>query len=935
MKILSKLLLSFVISFTAFGSFNLSAQEVEEVVVTATRREESIQDVALSIQAFSADGLTAAQITESADLADYMPGFSYANAIGSGSGTGVRGTAGATIGAGTTASVQMSVNGHGINGSAFGEIGFLDVERVEVLAGPQGTLFGRNAVAGVVNLVSARPTEEMGGYANFEMGNYGSERISTAVNIPFGDNVRTRLAYSSFQKDGWIKNLGTGNDIDGRDAYGVRLSVDIDLPNESTLKFNSAHYSSDDTRLNVAGTYCARDAFYGCLPWEKGNLNEPYHVAGTVGGLIDVLTFLSPSVNFDPYLSAVGVAPTSIDTVNKNWDPKRTQVVDNTQVEWVKELDNLTVKAKYSYSTRDYDHIDDNDHSNSTTPFQTALGPVGNWDVQFECFPASTAVASEAVECSQADEVTRQAEFTVVSDYDGPHNFSAGVYQWQSDFDNDYHVQTSSYQMLRSFEQHPYMTSLFGGALNNLGGAAAWTVFGGVFGAVAPSLLGGLIDLPTAIAQITGGTLATCANLGGLCERNLPNKMGGLITDQNGITKSTAFMGEYYYQMNEDTKFTLGLRYNDDTYESTIFSSLSDISNTNYAYTGPDYSRTNPGTSREQTENSALTYKLAVQHSLNDNSMVYASYTTGLKAGGTSPNEFSIQVPYAEEESASLEFGTRNILMDGRLLINATLFEMDVTNGQLGLIYNAGAVNKTFDYVNTGLEGQMKFFVSDNTELEFNWLALESEMAEALQDDPLNPNQASTILARGFATPGLTALLQAIGMDAATAAATATFYGDLLPNASLTNWVLTDAGIVGSYQGALLALPGLAEVTGVQLGGNRYPGTTELDYNLSITQRFPSDGGATDVRLSYVHKGQRYGSVFNDEKFSVPEAQYFDMTAIYTPSSDDWYAGAYVKNIADKRYNIGTEQSSTLQGGMSQVTYAQPRTYGLTFGMNF
>jgi len=479
------------------------------------------------------------------------------------------------------------------------------------------------------------------------------------------------------------------------------------------------------------------------------------------------------------------------------------------------------------------------------------------------------------------------------------------------------------------------MTTLFGGALNDLGGSTAWGVLGAVFGSVAPSLLGGLIDLPTAIGQVIAGTQGTCALYGPTCYRSLPNKMGGLITDQNGITKSTAFMGEYYYQMNEDTKFTLGMRYNDDTYESTIFSSLSDISNTNYAYTGPDYSRTNPGTSREQTENSAVTYKLAVQHNLSDESMVYASYTTGLKAGGTSPNEFSIQVPYAEEESASLEIGTRNILMDGRLLLNATLFEMDVTNGQLGLIYNAGAVNKTFDYVNTGLEGQMKFFATDNTEIEFNWLALDSEMGEALQDDPLNPNQATTILARGFATPGLTALLQATGMDAATAAATATYVGSLLPNAGLTNWVLTDTGIVGSYQGALLALPGLSSVTGVQLGGNRYPGTTELDYNLSITQRFPTDGGSTDVRLSYVHKGQRFGSVFNDEKFSVPEAQYFDATAIYTPSSDDWYVGAFVKNIGDKRYNIGTEQSSTLQGGMSQVTYAQPRTYGLTFGMNF
>jgi iron complex outermembrane receptor protein len=933
MKILSKLLLSFVISFTAFGSFNLSAQEVEEVVVTATRREESIQNLALSVQAFDVGALAESQITELADLSDYMPGFSYAHGIGSGSGAGVRGTSGAAIGAGTTSSVQMAINGHGINGSAFGEIGFLDVQQVEVLAGPQGTLFGRNAVGGLINLVTARPTAEMGGYANFELGNYGSERISTAINLPLGDNVRTRLAYSSFVKDGWIRNTGTGNDIDGRDAYGVRLSVDVDLPNESMIKFNTAHYSSDDNRLNVAGTYCARDAFYGCSPFEKGNLNEPYHVAGTIGGLIDLLTFLSPSVNYDPYASAVGMAPASIDTVRKNWDPLRTQVVKNTQIEYVKELTNVTVKAKYSYSSRDYQHIDDNDHSMATEGFMTALGAVPAWDVQFECFPASTTMGSEAVECAQADGITRQSEISVVSDFDGPHNFTAGVYQWQGDFDNDYHVQTSSYQMLRDFDQHPYMSSLFGGALNDLGGIVAWSVFGGVFAAVAPAIP--TIGFPAALGLIVQNTLGTCAAYGGLCERSLPNKMGGLITDQNGITKSTALMAEYYYQMDDATKFTFGLRYNDDTYESTIFSSLSDISNTNYAYQGPDYSRSNPGTSRSQSENSALTYKLAVQRDLNDNSMVYASYTTGLKAGGTSPNEFSIQIPYGEEESASLEIGTRNILMDGRMLLNATLFEMDVTNGQIGLIYNAGAVNKTFDYVNTGLEGQMKFFISDNTELDFNWLALESVMGEALQDNPLNPNQASVVLGRGFATAGLTGLLQATGMDAATAAGTAAYIGTLLPNAGLTNWALTDTGIIGSYQGALITIPGLSAITPVQLQGNRFPGSTELDYNLSLTHRFAMDGGATDVRFTYVHKGQRYGSIFNDDKFSVPEQQYMDMTAIYSPSNDDWYAGAYVKNIGDKRFQIGAEQASTLQGGMAQVTYAQPRTYGLTFGMNF
>ncbi len=151
----------------------------------------------------------------------------------------------------------------------------------------------------------------------------------------------------------------------------------------------------------------------------------------------------------------------------------------------------------------------------------------------------------------------------------------------------------------------------------------------------------------------------------------------------------------------------------------------------------------------------------------------------------------------------------------------------------------------------------------------------------------------------------------------------------------LTNWALTDTGIIASYQGALITIPGLSAVTPVQLQGNRFPGSTELDYNLSFTQRFVMDGGATDVRLTYVHKGQRFASVFNDDKFSVPEQQYFDMTAIYSPTSEDWYAGAYVKNIGDKRFQIGAEQASTLQGGMAQVTYSQPRTYGLTFGMNF
>ena len=600
---------------------NLFAQEIEEVVTTATRKAESIQDIALSVQALSADALADAQVTEVQDLAELVPGFSYQNVLGSGSLYTIRGASSAAVGAGTATSVQTAINGHTLAGSAFGEIGFFDVEQVNILAGPQGTLYGRNVVGGLINLVTARPEAEAGGYVNFEMGNYGSNRVTTALNMPFGDNVRTRLAYGSFVKDGWVKNVGTGNDIDGRDSYAVRFSVDVDIDDTSGIRFNTAEYSSDDNRMNIGGNYCEKDIFYGCTPFAKGQLGEVAHEAGTIIGFIDSLTFLRPTFTFDAYANSEKFG--TLDRVNKNHDPDRQMVVQNSQIEYVKQINDITLKAKYSYSVRDYQHTDDQDHSNASETFSTAVGPVPAMELQFECFNAAMVDSSESVECSQDYDINRQSEINLISDFDGPHNFTAGLYMRENDNANNYILQTTGYQMLRSFDLHPYSDSLFGGAMDGSGGIGFWQNFFGVFGAVAPSLFGGLIDTPTAVAQITGGTLGLCA---GTCNKTLPNELGGLITSQNSKVKSNALFGEYYYDINDATKLTLGMRYNDDTYESTIFSTLGDVTNPNYTYS-PEYSRNNSGQTREQSENSAFTYKMAIQHFINDNSMVYASYT--------------------------------------------------------------------------------------------------------------------------------------------------------------------------------------------------------------------------------------------------------------------------------------------------------------------
>ena len=193
-NIKSKLFLTLVTFSFSFSAFT---QEVEEVVVTATKKEESTQDIAVSITAITADQLAADQIYDLSDLAEVVPGFETAKGVGSGSGFVLRGIGSYGVGAAVVSSIVTSINGHSTNPSRFVETGFLDLERIEVLQGPQGTKFGRNSVQGVINLVTKRPTDEFEGYVNVEAGSYDRKLVTGALNMPFSDSVRGRLAFGS------------------------------------------------------------------------------------------------------------------------------------------------------------------------------------------------------------------------------------------------------------------------------------------------------------------------------------------------------------------------------------------------------------------------------------------------------------------------------------------------------------------------------------------------------------------------------------------------------------------------------------------------------------------------------------------------------------------------------------------------------------------
>ena len=190
--------LSLLIGALVFSSAS-SASLLEEVVVTAQKREQAIQDVGMAIQAFTGDQLQKLHITETADLDNQIPGLVIANAMGNESLTimNVRGVTQTDIGDHNEGPVAVYVDGSYV--SFLGGVGMsmFDIERVEVLKGPQGTLFGRNATGGLIHLISKRPTDELEGFGQITFGEYNLLRTEAALSGPLSDKVSGRITFSS------------------------------------------------------------------------------------------------------------------------------------------------------------------------------------------------------------------------------------------------------------------------------------------------------------------------------------------------------------------------------------------------------------------------------------------------------------------------------------------------------------------------------------------------------------------------------------------------------------------------------------------------------------------------------------------------------------------------------------------------------------------
>ena len=934
--------------FTSFNDATAQEVEVEEVVVTATRREESLQDVALSAQALTSDDLDAQQVTEMYDLGELTPGITFAPAIGSGYFIGIRGSATEAIGASSVGSVQTAVNGHVINSGAFADMGFLDAERIEILSGPQGTLYGRNVTGGLINVISARPTGDTSGYAKMQYGNLGQTRLSSAINLPVTDNVAARVAYSSYVQDGTVKNLNLGTDIDNRDSDAMRLSVDWDMGNGAVMQFTHEEHNFDDGRLNWANRFCTRNVFLGCDPTQRGTPNTTTHPAGSLAASFGTLTFMQPSKLTDTYAGAPSAD--NLDEIYLDLDPRRVGSVTHSTAEWIKSLENGDLKVKATYGTREYNHIDDNDKSVGTVQFNTVVGIPFTADLEYDCWGVQTRSTATNMECSTTEEERQQFEINWISDNDGPLNYTLGAYMHSRKYMNDYQVQTEGYVMNGDFRQHPYSDLLFQGALDGYGGYLFWANLGGILSAN----LGAGLDAGTAVAN-TIQTIIQLNTLGlnadgtpnafgpGYMQSILPPELRGLINSEHGDAESTSFFGEVYYDLDDTTKLTFGLRYDENDNYFQLLNSLGDASaggaiaaQCAKANGGVMVRSTSCGYAGGNAANDAVTGKIAIQKAISDDVMVYALYSTGNKPGGNSPNESGDVLPYEATDSSNIEFGLRSILAGGRVLLNATLFEHTNDDAHNSMIYGTSAITNTIDYVHTGLEIQSRFLLGENTSIDFNAFALDSEIGEESLYDPANPFGLASGDYFALATdgPSLSAIIGAPGVGEQ-------IYGLLGAAAPFCNFAAFAEGLVGKCQGlyvvspALLALPGFAQIARQDLKGNRMPATRELDYNISLNHMMMTERGSLDMRLTMSKKSDMYADLFNSERALVPEMTYFDLLTTYRPNNGDWYTGLYIKNINDDRHLIGIDRGSEVEGSVLNATIGAPRTYGVNFGINF
>lgn len=397
------------IIFPASQALSQSANSglIEEIVVTAQKREERLQEVPVSVTAFSGDAIEALGFRQSVDITAQTPNFSVGYPNGD---TGVpapfiRGVGLNDFGVLNQGPIAAYMDETYISSNAAQIFQLLDTERVEVLRGPQGTLYGRNATGGAVNFVSRKPTREWDGWVRAGYGSWDATKLEGAFGGPLGDKTAFRAALLKNDSDGWMKNKFTGNDQQGIDELAWRVLVETQPVDSLNLLFNvrGGKTESDAVQYRHLGVWDA-----------SGNMcSNPAILAGQC---MDIFGYSEER----PYTTLNGVdAPAVPDYDEGNYD---FEAKNDTEFWGVSLTADWTVGEYVITSITSYDDMED------FRPEETDDGPndilTGELSVDQESFSQELRVSWEGDNWSWItgayylnDEATDNTAFDILRDF--------------------------------------------------------------------------------------------------------------------------------------------------------------------------------------------------------------------------------------------------------------------------------------------------------------------------------------------------------------------------------------------------------------------------------------------------------------------------------------------------------------------------------------
>ena len=964
----------------ALSSQTLGADSgmIEEVTVTAQRVAESIQDVPIAVTALSGEMMEDRQIISTTDIQLNAPNVSFTATNFGGSSFSIRGIGRLVIAASGENGVSSHVNDIPVT-SNLNAIEFFDVQRVEVLRGPQGTLYGRNATGGAINMVTNMPSfHGVEGSIDLEIGDYGHQRIKGMLNVPITDTFAIRVAGLQLERDGYIDNLaygqvGTGgqtirgidDDVDGRDHWAARITASWDITERANLWVAYSEFDEDSDRARITNQICQTNTLplQGCVPGGFG-FESPHQgttTGGIFGGFFGALPFGDPAPASDFPRPELGFRD-----MHTDYEP----IFENNEELWTAgfsyDFEQYSIGILGAYQETDYLARQDYNMDVGATflslpsllPGNPILLPPGT------LFP-TTAPAGRGGQ----DWTNPQCNYN-----DGTSGLRGGCVTDADEtrvFSYDQASNTSEYWTVEAKIQ-----SRLDGAFNFLVGVSAYDAgnSGDYY------VFSNTLDL---LGTVTGAYPA------GFNSTRAPDNKG-LETDGQAI------FAELYYDISDDIKLTFGIRRNEDNkkiLDANVFLDASFVGlgselsresgfaqgSDNYnagradLYGASDLFAAAVGTAPFSDERLAAiraiplvpqpgerraltgspndfafeetTGRIGIDWAVNDDTLVYAFLSKGYKPGGFNPPvseafQGDIKFDFEPEEINSIEIGTKNTLLDGTMTMNASLFFYDYEGLQITRIANNSSINDNIDAEIWGfeLESMWRPASVPGLQIDFVYSHLDTEVTDGASVDPTNrtAGNAAWITLEEFVpgpTAGVNYVADLAGVQAMTQTAIALGAAVPLPGTIYPN------GVPAYFNRGFLDAVGVPTSNGLSqnLNGNALPNSPENTIKIGVAYTFdiPAIGGTLTPRIDYYWQDDMYSREFNTSGDEVDAWDQWNASLIYQSNDGKWSARAWVRNLQDEDNITGHYLTSDTSGFFRNYFLTEPRIYGASFRYAF